>query len=355
MSKLIDKRWFNVVIATIFILNIFFVTYYFSVLKGQKTKNPQSLEEKLIRSQIEQVRSDELYNTPCPEITLTALNNRIIDLKELKGNVIIIKFSRFYKRDLPHLIYLEHLAGKLKNEGISLIFVNSLGKHYSKEINKICYFASPIVEDDGTISRQFNAGPEEIVIIDRNFKIRFIYNLFYKTLVFNEINKWIFGAEIPVENIAYEELSSIVKRLTYYDVLEKKEKQIILPELKRKTVLTLFTSVCTGCEENYKIRLIKELSSDINPKNTQLIFLFGIGNSAKAMRQYASLNGLNELPITIGVIRDLNEAQKNDYYKLFRLDTDPRTFILNIEGGVIFAENPKNSRLIDINFLKKAK
>jgi len=129
MSKLIDKRWFNVVIGTIFIFNIILVSYYFSVLKGQRTKNPQSLEEKLIRSQIEEVRSDELYNTPCPEITLTALNNRIIDLKELIGNVIVIKFSRFYKRDLTHLIYLEHLAGKLKNEGIQLIFVNSLGKH----------------------------------------------------------------------------------------------------------------------------------------------------------------------------------------------------------------------------------
>ena len=169
------------------------------------------------------------------------------------------------------------------------------------------------------------------------------------------MRKWIYGEEAHVENISHEELCSIMKRLTYYDVIEKKEKHLIVPELRKKIVLTLFTSTCTGCEENFRIQLLKELSSKVDPEKTQIILLFGIGNNSKAIRQIALINGWNEFPITIGVINNLDKHRMNDYYKLFQLNIDPRTFILNRKREIIFAENLKNSRSINLNFLIRKK
>lgn len=353
MNKFLKKNWFYVLIGIFIIINTIFLFNNFVISRNQKSFNQQSIADKTIaRSQIE---SSDFYNQPCPEISLTSIDGENINLKDFIGNVIIVKFSRFYKKVLPNLLYLEHLAGKFKDRGTSLILINSLGKHYKKAISKICAFSYPIVEDNGSISGIFNADPEDTIIIDRNFTIKFKYPLFNKSLIHNEVKRWVQGKDNQIENISQEELSSIFKQLIFFDVIDKREKYLFDPNLKKKSVLTLFTSTCTGCEENYRIRLLKELSSKINQEKTQIIFLFGIGNSAKAMRQFAILNGWNELPITVGVINDLDRNQKNDYYKLFQLNIDPRTFIFNKEGEVIFAENLKNSRFINIKFLMRKK
>jgi len=110
-----------------------------------------------------------------------------------------------------------------------------------------------------------------------------------------------------------------------------------------------------GCEENRRIELLKEVASKINPEKTQIVFLFGYGNNPKAIRQFALINGWNELPISVGVIKDLDENRMDDYYSLFHLDIGPRTFILNKKGDVIFAENLKNSNSVNLNLLLRRK
>lgn len=358
MNKFLKKNWFNILIGIIIVINVIFVIYNFVILKGRKESNPQFPEEAFARSQIDRIERSEFYDTPCPEITLTSINGRIINLRDLVGNVIIIRFSRFYKRDLPILVYLEHLAGKFKDEGISLILINSLGKHNSEAINKICSFSSPIIEDDGSISGLFNASQEETVIIDRNFTIKFMYSMNYifnKSLVYNEVIRRAFEENPQSQVTSNEEITSIINQLSFYDVLDRKEKHLNEQIIDKKLFLTLFTSTCTGCEENFRIRLLKELSSNVDKEKTQIILLFGIGNNAKAIRQIALINGWNEFPITVGVINNLDKHRMNDYYKLFQLDTDPKTFILNRKRQIIFVENLKNSRSINLNFLIRKK
>ncbi len=72
-------------------------------------------------------------------------------------------------------------------------------------------------------------------------------------------------------------------------------------ELGKKVIITLFTSNCTGCEENKRIQLLKDVASNINPEKTQIIFLFGKGNNPKAIRQFSFVNSWDELPITVGI------------------------------------------------------
>ena len=274
------------------------------------------------------------------------------------GNVIIIKFSRFYKKDLSNLVYLEHLAGKFKDKGVFLFLANSLGKHYGKAIDKICSFSSPIVLDDGFISGVFNATPEDIVIVDRNFTIKFMSNmnnLFDKSLIYNELIKWAFEGRQPPKIVSHEELTPIINRLSFHAVVEEKEMILGACASGKRTIFTLFTSTCTGCEENFRIRLLRETSKRINPVDTQIIFLFGIGNNKNAIKQYAFINNWNEHSIIAGIIDDLDTIGEKAYYDLFKLNTDPRTFILNENGEVVFAENIRNTRSIDLNFLLKKK
>jgi len=42
----------------------------------------------------------DIYNTPCPEITVTSIEGETYDFLNMVGNVIILKFSKFYKRNL---------------------------------------------------------------------------------------------------------------------------------------------------------------------------------------------------------------------------------------------------------------
>lgn len=276
----------------------------------------------------------------------------MIDLKNLIGNVIILKFSRFYKRDLPNLLYLEHVAGKFKNFGVSLVFINSLGRHYKKEIEKICNFMSPVVEDQGSIAGLFNASMEDTIIVDRNFIIKSKYLVFDKRVIYSDVKRWTQYEGNSSDDFSNENLETQLKDLFYFDVLEKKEKPLFNPTFNKKVIITLFTSICTGCEENSRIRLLKDVSSGMN-KKYQTVFLFGIGNNEKNIRQYALLNNWDKFPISIGVIDRINPAQLSDYYELFDLNVDPRTLILDSSGAVLFQEYLKNMNSITEKFFRK--
>jgi len=359
MNKSLKKNLFNIILAVVIVINVLLLTYNFVVSRQKKAARFQSPPNEVDKSiQQESKHGYEFYNSPCPEISFNSIDDVDINLRDMVGNVIIIKFSRFYKKDLSNLVYLEHLAGKFKNKGVFLFLVNSLGKHFSKAIDKICSFSSPIVLDDGLISGVFNATPEDIIIVDRNFTIKFkskMNNLFDKSLIYNELIKWVFKGRQPPKNLSNEQLSFILNQLSFHDVAEEKEMIFGERVSGKRTILALFTSTCTGCEENLRIRLLRETSKRINPEETRIIFLFGSGNNKNAIKQYAFINNWDEHSIIVGIIDDLDTIGEKPYYDLFKLNTDPRTFILNENGEVIFAENFRNSRSINLNFLLKKK
>ena len=214
MKKSLNKNLFNIIILIVIVINVLLLIYNFIVSREKRADNFQSpLKEANKSNQVEYKHGYEFYNTPCPEISFNSIDGKNFKLRDMVGNVIIIKFSRFYKKELSNLVYLEHLAEKFQNEGVFLFLVNSLGKHFNEAIDKICSFSSPIVLDNGFISGIFNATPEAIVIVDRNFTIKFMSNmnnLFDKSLIYNELIKWIFEGSQPPNIVSNDQLSSIL-------------------------------------------------------------------------------------------------------------------------------------------------
>ena len=353
MNKFIRKKWFYLLISVFIFVNIvFFINNNFFKKTDTSVSPQQNLNPQI--SEMNQDDSSDFYNRPCPELSLTSIDGEVIDLKNLIGNVIILKFSRFYKKDLPNLIYLEHLAGKFKNLGVSLVFINSLGRHYKKEIEKICSFISPVVEDQGSIAGLLNASLEDTIIVDRDFTIKSKYPVFDKRVIYSDLKRWTQNDGNGGDNFSNENLETLLKDLFYFDVLEKEEKPLFDPTLNKKVIITLFTSICTGCEENSRIQLLKDISSGMN-KKYQTVFLFGFGNNEKNIRQYALLNNWDKFPISIGVIEGINSTQLSDYYDLFEFNVDPRTIILDSSGTVLFQEYLKDINSVTEKFFRKFK
>lgn len=336
----------------------------FNIIKSREIKNEYSrlteareslvLERQLLEARMNPSNphmGSNFYGMSCPEATLISISGDRIELRDLAGNVIIIRFSRFYRQDLPNLVYLEHLAGKYQGQGVSLIFVNSLGRHDREAIDRIVTLSNPIIEDDGSIQGLFDALPEDLIIIDRDHTIRFKYNRASKAVLYNEVLKWMSPNRTQPESIQTVELERLLRRLSYYDVFSG-EKHTINQFSQPAILLTLFTSICTGCEESYRVQLIKDLAKDKDSEKVKILMLFGKGNNIKAIRQYAILNEWNKLQFTIGVIEGSKTTTEPNYYRLFELDTDPRTFVIDSDQKILFAETRRTSKLINIEYMK---
>jgi len=301
-------------------------------------------------------KNSDFYNTLCPEITMTTTDGNVIHLDDMIGNVIIIKFSRFYKKDLSSLVYLDHMFNKFKKYGVYLFFVHSYGEYDENKIRKICHLYAPVVNDFGRISYSLNSAPDDIIIIGRDFRIKFKLSTsinFDKPLVYREVLKWI-SNETSFQSLEDSpEFFSKMNYIFYEDVFKNKEYNLANQIRRKKTILTLYTSICAGCDEGLRIELLKEFT--LRNKDNNVIILFGKGNNKYVIKQFAYLNNWNEYPFSIGVIKPIASDVEEDYYSLFNLEVDPRTFIINKNGKVIFAESLRNSKKLNPEFLKKAK
>lgn len=119
----------------------------------------------------------------------------------------------------------------------------------------------------------------------------------------------------------------------------------------KKTVLNLFISSCFGCPEGRRVSLLKDLSQKIDLNRSQIIFLFGKGNGVGVIKEYIEQLALGGFPITIGVIEIDDFLPEKEYFKIFQFDIDPRLFIFNERGDIVFLENLEDKRKINLNFL----
>jgi len=362
MKQLVKSHWLTILVGLFVLINIILVA--FNIIKSREIKNEYSglaeARESLVRERhLLEARMNpsnpnmgsNFYGMSCPEATLLSISGGRIELRDLAGNVIIIRFSRFYRQDLTNLVYLEHLAGKYQDQGVSLIFVNSLGRHDREAIDRIVTLSNPIIEDDGSIRGLFNALPEDLIIIDRNHTIRFKYNRASKAVLYNEVLKWMSPNRTQPESIQTVELEKLLQRLSYYDVFSG-EKHTIGQFSQPAILLTLFTSICTGCEESYRVQLIKDLAKDKDSEKVKILMLFGKGNNADAIKDHSEMNEWDESSISVGVVEDLGGGTSSDYYRIFELDVDPRTFIIGKNKKILFAENLRNSKRVNQQYIE---
>lgn len=358
MKDFFKKNWFLSLIGLFMLVNIVLVAYNFVITKQKKNEYQKLINELKQGIQLSNRRqfvpntNINFYDLPCPEISKYSISGEKIDLHNLIGNVILIRFSRFYKQDLANLVYLQHLADKYRNQSVSLIFINTLGKHDEETISEIINLTSPIIEDDGSIVARFNAYLEDFIIVDRDFNIKFKHHRGSKTVIYNEVIKWIFK-ELPRYNHTSKyDVSNIIQKLTYYDVYKNRIQKVIQQKYK-KICLTTLTSICTGCEEDLRMLHLKELSNEVDINRVKILVLFGKGNTIEAIKQYAISSNWDKFPISIGVMNDSSELTESEYYQIFPLDTDPWTLIINSARDLAFSETRKTTKMINSEFLKE--
>lgn len=214
------KNWHFALLALIILFNVIWIIQRTAI---HRNRNDNFQLPLFVRQQLDnglgfqKARSD-LYGMSCPEISGISLRGERIDLRNFFGSVIILRFSRFFRQDLPDVVYLQELYEQQKVAGVHLIFINSRGKHDQDEINKIVHLSAPIIEDEGIIRAAFNAYPEDTIIIDRDFKVRFQSEKTTKSSIYDEVKKWTLGNSPQQYQTSDEKLSQAVGDLAFYDI-----------------------------------------------------------------------------------------------------------------------------------------
>lgn len=335
------RNWFYWMIGILLLINLVLGIYNFTSMRKERSKTSES--EPLVP--LSSKNDESFYNAPSPDFDKKTVNGKEICLSNLKGNLIILRFSRFYLEELPYLLYLEHLAKRFKKDGVSLIFINSLGKHYKDSIEKFVHLDSPVIEDDGSISSSFKASPFETIIIGRDFRIKFKYGRADNRTTYNQVIRFAFNDKEPPLS-KEEEIGALIRSLSFKEVRSGKLVKVE-DEIKGKsTILNLFISTCMGCPEGRRISLLKEIAKNIGSKGKVLI-LFGRGNGFEMIKDWAERMEIDD-SISVGVIE--GSSSEDDYLKIFRFEIDPRIFIFG-DGKIVYSEKEGDERMISLEFL----
>jgi hypothetical protein len=347
--KFLKKNWLSLFITLLLLINLIWAIASYKSIKNRKFVDIQR-ESQFNRSYTEQ--KSFVYDLVSPDFKTKTFDGEKITLSDFSGNVIILRFSRFYLEDLPHLLYLEHLAKRFQSVGVTLLFINTLGKHEAEAINKIVSFSTPIIEDDGTISSLFKTSPHELIIIGRDFRLKFKHIHPENRTIYNQVIKFAFQDSKPPPslNLNNDELANLVKNIIFRNVKNNNIENLGEFIESEGAVVALFVSVCIGCPETKKIWLMKEISGRTNLKE---ILLFGRGNSFEIIKEFSERTGLSMYPITVGVIENEGVLTKDEYFQIYQFNLDPRILIFDAQGRTTYVEKIADERLMDMDFLLK--
>ena len=140
-----------------------------------------------------------------------------------------------------------------------------------------------------------------------------------------------------------------MKRISYRN-LENGKIENLGEKVKDKSfVVNLSVSTCLSCPEQRRIRLMEEIASKKDFCKEQFILLFGLGNNFDLMKKFVEKNDIKN--ITVGIIQKSHDLSDDDYFRIFKLDIDPRIMIFDKKGRIKFYEDLKNRRMIDKDFI----
>jgi hypothetical protein len=290
-----------------------------------------------------------MYNSLCPDIELTTINGENHKLSNLIGNVIVIRFSRFIKKDLPYLHYLEHLHRAFKEDGMYLFFVKILGRDYIESHENTFINLAPIVEDDGFISGIFQANLNDLVVIGRDFRIKLKHNQLSNRTIHNQTTKYLHVENSTTHKLSEKEFSTALKRITFKNVQDGKIESLNELITNKPSLINLFISTCFSCPVNNRIQLIKQCVQELNSKHYGFAILFGNGNSLNMTKEFSNNHDLSG--VKVGIIQISDKIANEEYIKIFKLDIDPRTVIFSKKGDITFLETVNDNRALNYNFI----
>jgi hypothetical protein len=330
-----QKRWLIIVFLLI-ATNIVFLVFWFL-----DNNLKQSYDRKILLKKdqhIKGVSRSDYYDLACPDIDLVTTENKIFRLREFSGEVIILRFTRFHPQDIPYLIYLEHLYNVFKREGIHLFFIQLLGKKISENTNEKVIFSVPIVQDDGFIASAFQAELNDTIIIGRDLRIKFKNNQAINRIIYNQTLRNLLSDSRSLPSPKEAELESLLRKISYKNIKNEKIEHLKDVMNNGPSIINIFISLCFSCPEQGRIGLIKDIASKTRKDDLKAFLLFGKGNAFSIVREF--FDGNNFSPnLTGGIILNTDNFLEEDYYKILRLDVDPRLFIFNNKGKLTGSVN----------------
>jgi peroxiredoxin len=301
------------------------------------------------------VLQDDLFiDQTCPDFSMNTINGNNINLRELAGKIILIKFSKFYRTDISDLSYLEHITSRFSDKGVELILVDSLGSSNFKAIKNVYDFSSPIVADQtGALSAVLSASQDEFIMIDRHLKIKMKINylrLRDKTTIYKKLLSLLFSGNEIYSPPGDTEIITAFNKAMSSDVI-RGDISLLSNHFDEYSIIALFTSTCTGCKESARITLLRSLADDLHNIKANIIILFGMNNIAAEIKRFALINNWNRQPISIYKLIIGQDFDSNNYQCLFNYDTDPRILIIKDKTKLIFKEDMLNTNRINKEYL----
>jgi hypothetical protein len=210
---------------------------------------------------------------------------------------------------------------------------------------------APIVEDDGKISSLFGAKQRDLIIVDRDFKIKFKYNLSDNNLAYRQITRYL-GDELN-QILLEREIEERIKRIVYLNVESNELEHLGELSKNRLAFVYLVCSFCPGCVQNKDIQSLKLLARNLYDKKGQVFLLLGRGNNVNVLRKLYIENQLKEAGIVMGVIQYLDGYSEADYYHMYRYEQKFQIIIIRQDGTVELLENAtSNSILKNVQLFK---
>jgi hypothetical protein len=108
---------------------------------------------------------------------------------------------------------------------------------------------------------------------------------------------------------------------------------------EKNTLINLSISTCMTCPETTRIRYLKEMSNKVDKEKSQILLLFGKGNSFEMINEFLTRMDLrNNTSIISGVIEDGPGISDVEYFQIYSFDIDPRLFLFGKDGKLNFIE-----------------
>jgi hypothetical protein len=339
------KRFVNFFLLILIIINFLIIIYFFYRTKITLfSSKAYSVKETSLNK-------SDLYNKKCPDLILYDIGGKSYVLSDLIGNVLVIRFTNFLYHEVPDLVYLDHLSGKFREDDLKVFLACPSVKMNMDFQGRYIDTSIPIIHADNSIISVFNADLNDIIIIDKELRIKLKNNNIQNRSIFNILKRYL-GYENETKNTIPEfQIGELIKKLPYLNIANSNI-EIVGDIIKGKSAfVNLIISNCLGCPESRKITEIKKALSILGDKNHITFFLFGKGNNAAFVEEFSVRNKLYSPDVRIGIIQPTYEISDTEYYSLFEYNLIHRISLYNEKGELNFLESLENQHNIDADFI----
>jgi hypothetical protein len=146
-----------------------------------------------------------------------------------------------------------------------------------------------------------------------------------------------------------KDLNHLISNIVYKKIDGSKTRRLSQDIENDTCVVYLSISTCFKCPESHTIDMLKQFAERKRLGKNQIILMFGKGNDLGLVRQFAQDRKLDKT-FTVGVIQQLETSHQEAYWDIFRLDLDPRVFVIN-KAGIAFIEEKRGE--VDFNSIER--